>query len=294
MKRLIMRLTGVLIGAACVAGSPYALASGPVTVLTNLQFTSAGTPSAPGWKFGGASVVATTPPPVSGDAPYALEGLYPTTGPSGTGGPWANFSVASLNTESVYIDFWAKMPDAKEGFKFLKIFGVNTSGQGAANTTFMTDYTGAEQGAIRMVQFGDGTVISNDAQNYIGLNGTQNVGRSYGIATVLTPQMSYFSSSDWGTGWHHFRVHIKFNSGTSTSNETPNGEVYLEVDGKVYVDATGLFNRNPQDGPIDYIGFFGWAQDDPQAFDAWYDNIVISTGGFISDPQPSAMSTTVN
>jgi hypothetical protein len=106
--------------------------------------------------------------------------------------------------------------------------------------------------------------------------------------------MSDFPSTAWGTGWHHFRMHIKFNSGTSSSNEVADGEYYLEIDGKVYVDATGFFNRNPQNGPIGYVGFFGWAQDDPQPFDVWYDNIVISTGGFASDPQPSQMPATAN
>lgn len=293
MNRLIARLMGGLVAVAFVVASPYALANGPVTVLTNLQATAPGTPSAPGWKFGGVSVVATTPP-VSGDASYAFEGKYNAVGPSGEFGPYANFSVKPLNTENIYIDFWAKMPDAKEGFKFVKVFGVNSTGLGAANTTIPTDYTGADQGALRMIAFGDGTTQSNDSQNVIRLDGVTVLGRSTGIAAVLIPQMKFFTPADWGTSWHHFRIHIKFNSGTTSANQVPNGEYYLEIDGKVYVDATGLYNRNYQDGPINYIGFFGWAQDDPQAFDVWYDNIVISTGGFVSDPQPSAMSATVN
>lgn len=296
MNRLSARLTGGLIGLAVTLGSPLALASGPVTVLTNLAVTSAAMPSLPGWSIGGKilSVEPTTPPPVNGDASYALEAQYPSSGPSGMGGPWANFTVPA-NTESVYIDFWAKMPGAKGGFKFLKIFGAQNDPVGYANTTFMADYTGVDQGAILMAEFGDGTSTANDSQNMIRLNGAgSNLGRSSGIATVLTPQMTYFSSSDWGTAWHHFRVHVKFNSGTTSSNEIPDGEVYVEIDGKVYVDATGLYNRNFQNGPISYIGFFGWAQTDPQPFDIWYDNIVISTGGFVSDPQPSPMPATVN
>ena len=291
MNRLIAKLMSVLVVAASLVASPYALANGPVTVLTNLQATAPGTPSATGWNFGGVSVVATTPPPVSGDAPYAFEGKYNAVGSAGEFGPYANFSVKSLNTESVYIDFWAKMPDAKEGFKFLKIFGID-NGSGAANTTVMADYTGANQGAIRLAEYGDGTTQSNDSQNAIFFNGLAVVGRAKGIATVLTPQMHSFSN--WGIGWHHFRIHIKFNSGTTSANQVPNGEIYVEIDGQVYVDTTGLYNRNYLDLPINYIGFFGWAQTDPQAFDVWYDNIVISTGGFVSDPQPSAMSAAMN
>ncbi len=98
--------------------------------------------------------------------------------------------------------------------------------------------------------------------------------------------MSAFSSADWGTGWHHFRIHIKFNSGTTTLNEVPDGEIYIEIDGKIYVNATGLFNRNPANGPIDHIEFFGWAQNETQPFQVWYDDIRISTGGFTSEPSP--------
>jgi hypothetical protein len=296
MNRLTAKLMGGLMGAACFIASPYALANGPVTVLTNLVVTSNSIPSLPGWSIGGSILSAqpTTPPPVSGDAPYALEAQYPSSGPTGMGGPWANYTVPA-NTEDLYIDFWAKMPDAKGGFKFCKVFGTKNNPVGYADATFQTDYTGIDTGALIMVAYGDGTNTINDSQNIITLSGAgENVGRSAGSAVVLTPQMTDFPSSAWGTGWHHFRIHIKFNSGTSSSNEVADGEDYLEIDGKVYVNATGLFNRNPQNGPISYVGFFGWAQDDPQPFDIWYDNIVISTGGFASDPQPSQMPATVN
>lgn len=298
MNRLIARLMGGLMGAACFVASPYALANGPVTVLTNLVVTSNSIPSLPGWSIGGQilSVQPTTPPPVSGDAPYALEAQYPSSGPTGMGGPWANFDVSSLNTEDLYIDFWAKMPGATGGFKFCKVFGTKNNPVGYADATFQTDYTGVDQGGIIMLGFGDGTNTINDGENIISLNDgpNMNVGASAATAVVLTPQMSDFKSSDWGTAWHHFRIHIKFNSGTTTANEVADGQMYLEIDGKVYVNATGLLNRNPQNGPIGYVGFFGWAQDDPQPFDIWYDNIVISTGGFASDPQPSQMPATVN
>ena len=260
-----------------------------VTVLTDLVVSSNTIPNLPGWSIGGKilSAQATAPPPVSGDAPYALVATYPSSGPTGMGGPWANFSVAALNTESIYIDFWAKMPDAKEGFKFCKIFGQKNSPVGYADATFQTDYTDVAQGGFVMVGFGDGTNTINDGENIISLDDgpNMNIGRATGTATVLTPQMSYFMPSDWGTSWHHFRIHVRFNSGTSSANEISNGEIYFEIDGKVYVKATGLYNRNPQNGPIDYIGLFGWAQNDPQPFDIWYDNVVISTGGFASGPE---------
>jgi hypothetical protein len=249
--------------------------------------------SMPGWTFGshnGGSLLisTTTTTPVSGDSSYALEAVYPAS----TGGgqyTWADYSVSSLNTRDVYIEFWAKMPDAKEGLKFLKIFSKRTGSDGYARVTFGVNYTGApSHGGIPNVEFGDGTTLVNDGQNAIRFDGTypQWIGRSYGSAKVLTPQMSYWPASDWGTSWHHFKAHVKFNSGTTSANEVPDGEVYLEIDGTVYADATGLYDRNPANGPIDYVEFGGWAQTDSQPFDVWFDNITISSGGFASNPAP--------
>ena len=321
MNRQIANLVAAMFAAACIMLSPCALATsagdadGPVQVLTNLQFSpsqlgtdamsvltssptqtmvaDATTLSIPGWTFGsqsgGALLVAkTTPPPVPGDNPYALEAVYPvaTTGSNYT---WANFSVASLKTEDIYIEFWAKMPDAKEGCKFLKIFGMRNDPEGYADTTFAPNYTaGANNGGFVNVGFGDGSGVINDYQNIINLNGTNPsyMGTSYGIAQVVTPQMTDWPASNWGTSWHYFKIHVKFNGVTSSGKQMDDGEIYIEIDGKVYLDATGLYNRNPNNGPIDFIEFGGWAQTDPKPFDVWFDNITISTGGFVSDSSP--------
>ena len=217
----------------------------------------------------------------------ALEGSYPVPG---AGGQFvvASYNLASLQTEDIYIEFWAKMPGTKGGCKFLKIFGDRPTANNYANLTVSTNYSGGDCGSLYQVAFGDGSVLPNDGQHGINLDGSkpQAIGRSYGTATVLTPQMTAFSSADWGTEWHHFRIHVKFNSGTTSQGEVPDGEIYLEIDGKVYVDATGLYNRNPANGPIHNVELFGWAQQDPQAFQLWYDDIRISTGGFLSQPLP--------
>ena len=270
-----------------------ATSDGPVTLLTELKFNST-TLSAPGWGFGSKrggviSVQPTAGPDPSAGTVYALVGSYPP--PTGLGGQfiWADYSVAALNTEDLYIDFWAKMPGVKEGCKFLKIFSTHPAGTNSyADMTFLAQYSGGDLGAIGQVMFGDGTVLANDAQNVINLNGSYPnwIGRSYGTASVQTPQMHTFSSADWGSGWHHFRIHLKFNSGTTSQNEVPDGEVYLEIDGKVYVNATGLYNRNPANGPIDRVEFFGWAQSESQPFQVWFSDIRISTGGFVTSPIP--------
>ena len=294
LASVILGSTSALAATLPSAGAP----DGTPQLLTDLQFSSASdtVPNVPGWNIGaqhGGSVSVVATPGPTGAIVDALEGSYPepalTTGSSFV---WANYSVANLNTEDVYIDFWAKMPGPKEGFKFVKIFGQRPPLLGYADTTFEANYTGGDYGAIYQVSFGDGTTLFNDTQNVINLDGENLawMGRSYGTAVVQTPQMSPFSSADWGTGWHHFLIHVKFNSGTTAQNQIPNGEFFLEIDGKVYVNATGVYNRNPANAPIDFIQFFGWAQQDPQPFQVYYDDIRISTGGFVSQTLPAAPS----
>ena len=289
LASVVLGSTPVLAGTTPSAGAP----DGTPHLLTELQFSSAASsvPNVPGWTIGtddGATLSVVSTPGPAGASVYALEGSYPLPAPSGASYIWAGYSVASLNTEDLYIEFWARMPGAKEGFKFVKVFGQHLSEGGYADTTFATNYTGGDYGAITEISFGDGTSLDNDSQNVIRLDGAypQWIGRSYGTAVVQTPQMSNFSSADWGTGWHHFLMHVKFNSGTTAQNEVPNGEYFLEIDGKVYADATGLFNRNPANPPIDRVGFFGWAQSDTSAFQIEYYDIRISTGGFMPQTLP--------
>lgn len=290
-----LSLTSMLIASGATNAAtaiPAAAASdGPVVLLSELVFNSTNL-SAPGWVFGaqrgGAISVQPTASPISNSSTvYALEGSYPAPGAGGQF-IWADYKLPTSATEDIYIEFWAKMPGVKEGCKFLKIFGQRLTPTNYADTTIFTDYTGVDYGAVRQIGFGDGTHLINDSQNVVMINGTNPtwIGRSFGNAVVQTPQMSNFASSDWGTGWHHFRIHVKFNTGTTAQNEVPDGEFYIEIDGKVYVNATGLFNRNPSNGPIDHIEFFGWAQTESQPFQVWYDDIRISTGGFTSDPSP--------
>lgn len=292
-----------------------AASDGTPTLLTELQFsstvpmTSAGISAdqlgTDGWmvgsqRGGSVGVSATSPAAATsvslsaGGNVAALEGSYPA--PTGVGGQyvWASYSIAQLHTNDVYIEFLAKMPsEYKGGCKFLKVFGVGSPRTSLSDTTISTDYTGVDFGSIRQILFGDGTSPVSDGQNVIRLDGTNPsfAGRSYRTAEIDTPQMSAFPSSAWGTAWHHFRVHVKYNSGTTAANEVADGEYYLEIDGKVYVNATGLFNRNPVDGPISYIEFFGWAQKNPHPFELYFDDIRISTGGFMSqalpDPPPN-------
>lgn len=297
MKLLDLRGVVGLASLLVAFASPYAMANSAVdadgtpTLLSELQFPTSSL-SATGWVFGSQdggtlSDSSMTSPTAASATVFAMNATYPAPG-GGQVFAWADYSVASLNTEDLYIEFWAQMPQAKEGCKFFKIFGQGQPGS-RADMTFGTDYTGADYGAIREVMFGDGSTLANDGENVVMLDGSGPswIGRSYGIASVQTPQMATFASGNWGTSWHHFRIHVKFNSGTTSSNEVANGEIYLEIDGKVYVDATGLYDRNVANAPIDHIEFFGWAQKDPSAFQVAFDDVRVSTGGFMDTPLPS-------
>jgi hypothetical protein len=238
--------------------------------------------SIPGWLFGaqlgGAVSVSTDTGNNYAGSFGSLKGSYPVA--TGDVYVWGVYDISILATRDVYIDCWAKMPAAKQGLKFIKIFGADTGG--VANTTFGLDYTGGDQGSMYQVSFGDGSSTYNDTQNAINFDSTSPewVGRSYGTATVLTPQHQRWASANWGSGWHHFRVRAKFNSGTTAANEVADGAYYVEIDGVVYVDAQGVFNRHYSNGPIDRVELFGWAQNGNAPFEVWYDNVKITTGGF--------------
>ena len=207
---------------------------------------------------------------------------------AGVGGiyNYLNFNVPNGYKE-LYIKFDAKIPNAKHGLKFCKIFGINATGGSntVANATFNLDYSGIDNGAMRTVIFGDGSTNVNDAQNAVHLNGSNPswVGRSWGNGAVITSGGQFFDSADWGTGWHTFRFKIKFNDGTTSENEINNGEILVNIDGIDYVHATGLFNRHYTNGDISYISFGNWTQaptGGSPAFDIHYDNIFISRNGF--------------
>ena len=197
--------------------------------------------------------------------------------------PFHGVDLSTLNVSDVYIQFKARMPNAKWGLKFLKIFGkvttTNTSNDTYSNTTWQLIYG---TGAFEAVQFGDGSALANDNASAIGFaGGTQSglTARNSG-AIVSCPQSKAFLVSDWGTSIHQFKIRTKFNTGTSALNEVADGAYYLEIDGNVYLNATGLFNRSWQSGNIDRIEIGGYTTGSNPSFDIEYDDLIISTGGF--------------
>lgn len=271
--------------------------SAEVVVLGEANFDSGTIPNGNGWGFGAQeggtiSIAKDTGTNFNGSA-GSLRGTYPVT-PGGMY-VWGGFDVADLNIYDVYIEFWAKMPTVKRGVKFLKIFGQKTNNNAYyANTTFALDYTGVDIGGMYCVGFGDGTTPENDVNNVIFFDGTYPayVGRSTGKAVISTPQKKMWNASNWGDTWHHFRFRVKFNSGTTAATEVADGAYYVEIDGKVYVDAKNIFNRHYSNKPIQKISLFDWSQGAGAPFELWYDNVRITTGGFYSqNPTPPIQPT---
>lgn len=292
LSKLGYRLYSLLVGGCFL----FAITSlrAEVVIIGQQDFESGTALSTNGWTFGAQSggqlSVSTTANLNLNGSKGSLKGSYPKPGAGGMF-MWGSFDIASRNLNDVYVDFWAKMPNAKFGLKFLKVFGQRVGNNNdVANTTFGLDYTGVDYGGMYCVSFGDGSTPSNDTQNVINFNGEYPnwVGRSFSKAglSVSLPQKKIWASSNWGDSWHHFRIHIKFNSGTTQSNEVANGEYYVEIDDKVYVDAKGLFNRHYSNLPIQSIAFFDWTQGGGYPFEIWYDDIKISTGGFV-DKRPA-------
>ena len=120
-------------------------ASAGATILTSNQFT---TLTSPGWALGaqdgGTISISTNASLNYNGGATSVVGKYPTA----TGGVyvWGSYDVSTLKTEDIYIEFWAKMPGAKQGLKFLKIFGARANDGSAANTTFGMNYTGGDNG----------------------------------------------------------------------------------------------------------------------------------------------------
>lgn len=197
---------------------------------------------------------------------------------------WAvNTAVGALESDTLYVQFQAKMPNLKHGMKFLKIFGKDSAPTNKANCTLGLDYTGNDNGALRVISFGDGTGTDNDTQNVIQLNGGNPswVGRSYGVTAALSTPIGYFASTSWGTDYHDFKFKVKFNTGTTAGNEVADGEFYLAIDDVIYCDATGLFNRHYSNGNIKSVEFFGYTTNGPAGgFDMTIKNPYMSTVGF--------------
>lgn len=273
-----------------------------VKVLLDENFDS-GTLKVPGLgigsQSGGLVEISLDTNEVLGKRGGSLRALYP----KGNGGiyGWASFDMKPYNTYEVYVEFHAKMPKAKQGLKFLKIFGQGSSAPvGYANTTFSLDYTGVStgKGSLAQIGFGDGSSLTNDTQNVINLTGSYPawIGRSYGKAEVKVPEGKSFHASEWEDKWHHFRVKVKFNSSTKnadgTYTEINDGEYFLQIDGRTYLAAKGLFNRHPSNLPIAKVALLDWSQNMDEPFEIWYDNVKITTGGFDikHDPSPEEMT----
>lgn len=203
-------------------------------------------------------------------------GEYPIT--AGNAGSHVNISIPVPDgIDHIFIRVRVRYPGAMGGCKFIKVHGRDNDPVNYANATFGTEVDTGNM--IRVLYGADG----GDASNFVNFSGTGHLlGRADGIANVLAPQGQVFS---WDDQIHEISIECKFNDGTSEANEVPNGKFYVEIDGDVYMDATGLFNRNHQNGPIEKVTLFNAAQNDDNPFTIDFLFAAVSIGGFA--PWPS-------
>jgi hypothetical protein len=266
------------------------------TTVAFMDFEQGSLVSGSGWSFGsmagGSLSLSTDKEKNFAGSNGSLKATYPLA--LGNIYAWARYDIASLNTRDVYVEFDAKIPASIQGVKFLKVFGRWAKIEGAnsyANATFGLDYSSVPRGNMCAISYGDGTDLQNDTQVIISFDRDRQIFQSRTdktkLAEIMLPERRCWAQEDWGNKWHHFKYHVKFNSGTTKENEVADGEFYVEIDGKVYVNASKLFNRHFTNEPIGTITFFDWAQNGTAPFEVWLDNIRITTGGFVSPvPKP--------
>lgn len=271
-------------------GGKFTSTRTPYTLLYSEDFESPTTPAEWAAYRGGVIQINTTTAQNYNNTAGSLKADYPIpAGDTYTVGSYQLAPYVAIGaTNHVYVDFYAKMPNSKQGLKFCKIAG-QVNGSATANITFGLDYTGIDRGGMVYVGFGDGTTVTNDTQNGVWLDGTNNnvlyghgVGRSEGLSgySVVTPKNTNWASSNWGTGWHRFQFYVKFNSGTTALNEVNDGEIKVIIDNVTYIDAKGLFNRHYSNLPMDVIHLFEWAQTGTSSFDVWMDSLRVSQNGW--------------
>jgi hypothetical protein len=212
----------------------------------------------------------------------SLKATYPSLSGDEAVYPYAGFDLSSYDTNRVRLRFRAKMPGNHHGLKFVKVFGKNDGATGYANATFGLDYTGVDFGSMYCVSYGDGAALQNDTASILGFADLGYPGRAGKLPgfSALRPHGKRFASADWGTTWHLFELYAKFNTGSSAEDEKNDGAFFVKIDDEVYLDAKGVFNRNPKNGNIDRVEILGWSQTAKDhvspSFEIWYDDIEIS------------------
>lgn len=293
MKYLLLSfvlITTIAVGDYANSPIPFSLSSPPkVNVIFQDDFESGEIPSGKNLYFRSETettlTVSSNTAVNYGNSKGSLRGTYPATFNTGGNYIWSIIKIPQRDVNEIFIEFKAKMPSNKLGNTFLKVFGQYSSNTGYANTTFRLD---PETGEMYAVGFGDGDVngddnVKNESDNVILFGGDYLnwMGRSYGVADVKLPQKKSFQ---WDNEWHHFRFMVRYHSGNSKATEKPDGAYYVEIDGKVYVDTKNFYNRHYLNLPIDKIELFGLARGGKKPFEQLYDDVIITTGNFLTNP----------
>lgn len=181
----------------------------------------------------------------------------------GTGPYWFGVNVGKFNRNAIFVRFYFRVDDPSGGSKFLKLFGKKDEPVGCANTTLMINYFHSD---LYEISYGNGSGTANDTQTVIRYAG------AHSDSDVQVPVAEGpFDPRDGQ--WHCYEFYMKYND-----DNLRNGEYKVWIDGKLYVHATNVKNRNIKNSnefaSVQLANYCNnnWAH----TWHLWYDNVVIA------------------
>jgi hypothetical protein len=203
-----------------------------------------------------------------------------------------NHKLAERDRSAIYVKMWCRQNGGvAHGPKHFKIFG-----QGYPNSYSNTTFGLAGYGTDYGVYYGDSASGSNDAGVEWSFKGVTTGGTTLSRAapTVVT-KVSTVPTID--NSWHEWGYYIKFND-----DNTPNGEIIVQYDGKEIFHLKNVYNRANGESPIDNFGIGQFYQpiggsysmsrdyrDIRVAYDGWPASTDIK-GNFVNGTKPMAPS----
>ena len=209
-----------------------------------------------------------------------------------------NYQLPDRTRESIYVKFWVRQNGGTaHGPKNFKIFG-----QGYPLSYSNTTIGLAGYGSEYDIYYGDSATGSNDNSvewRFTGITwGGSFFTRAAPTVVTTTPTPPVIDNA-----WHEWGYYVKFND-----DNTPNGEIIIQYDGKEIFHLTKVYNRANGAMPIDNFGIGQWYQpgastysmtrdyrDVRMAYDDWpqstdIEGNFVSSVGATSPPSPPALT----
>lgn len=211
-----------------------------------------------------------------------------------------NYRLPDRTRKSLYIKMWCRQNGGiAHGPKHLKIFGQQSAGGAMSNTTIGLAGYGNEYD----IYYGDSPTGSNDNSVEYRFSGATWGGTTFlrAAPTVVTSTANPILIDN---SWHEWGYYVKFND-----DNTANGEVIIQYDGKEVFHLKNVYNRANGALPIDNFGIGQYInagtytmsrdyRDVRLAYDDWPQstdikgNFTGTTPATVSPPTPPALTVT--